>query len=168
MNRYSTVWRRLFAGLLDGLVLLPLGIVAFRIDSPEDGTALFLVWSAIFYTSAWLYNVLFHWRSGQTLGKRALGVQVLDISESRIPSLQQAVMRDIVYIVINTLSLAWLAWLVLSGQYTAEAYAESAAETVFFWGGTAWFVLEIVSTLTNSKRRAVHDFIAGTVVVRKT
>ena len=30
----------------------------------------------------------------------------------------------------------------------------------------AWFVAEILTMLTNKKRRALHDFIAGTVVVR--
>jgi uncharacterized RDD family membrane protein YckC len=30
----------------------------------------------------------------------------------------------------------------------------------------AWFVLELLTMLTNNKRRALHDFIAGSVVVR--
>jgi uncharacterized RDD family membrane protein YckC len=30
----------------------------------------------------------------------------------------------------------------------------------------AWFTLEIVTMLSNRKRRAVHDFIAGSVVMR--
>jgi uncharacterized RDD family membrane protein YckC len=30
----------------------------------------------------------------------------------------------------------------------------------------AWFVAEILTMLSNEKRRAIHDFIAGTVVVR--
>lgn len=29
-----------------------------------------------------------------------------------------------------------------------------------------WYFLELVTMLTNRKRRALHDFIAGTVVVR--
>lgn len=29
-----------------------------------------------------------------------------------------------------------------------------------------WFVAEVLTMLTNEKRRALHDFIAGTVVVR--
>ena len=29
-----------------------------------------------------------------------------------------------------------------------------------------WFVLEIITMLLNKKRRALHDLIAGTVVVR--
>ena len=34
------------------------------------------------------------------------------------------------------------------------------------WGGLVWSLLEIATMLTNSKRRALHDLIAGTVVVR--
>lgn len=30
-----------------------------------------------------------------------------------------------------------------------------------------WFGLEVVTMLTNNKRRALHDFIAGSVVIRK-
>lgn len=33
-------------------------------------------------------------------------------------------------------------------------------------GSLLWFVAEIVTSLMNQKRRAVHDFIAGTVVVK--
>jgi hypothetical protein len=29
-----------------------------------------------------------------------------------------------------------------------------------------WFVAEVITMLTNEKRRALHDFIAGTIVVR--
>jgi len=29
-----------------------------------------------------------------------------------------------------------------------------------------WFLAEAISMLTNKKRRAIHDYIAGTVVVR--
>jgi uncharacterized RDD family membrane protein YckC len=32
--------------------------------------------------------------------------------------------------------------------------------------GLGWFLLEIGTTFTNPKRRAVHDLIANTVVVR--
>jgi len=34
------------------------------------------------------------------------------------------------------------------------------------YGSLVWFVAELVTMLTNAKRRAVHDFIARSVVVR--
>jgi uncharacterized RDD family membrane protein YckC len=40
------------------------------------------------------------------------------------------------------------------------------SEAVLAWAGCAWYLLEVITMLTNDKRRAVHDFIAGTVVVR--
>lgn len=36
------------------------------------------------------------------------------------------------------------------------------------WIALGWFLVEIVSMLTNERRRAVHDLIAGSVVVRCT
>jgi uncharacterized RDD family membrane protein YckC len=166
MDRYSTIAARFFAGILDGLVFVPIFVLSRFIDSPNDGVALFLTWSAFVYCSFWLYTVLFHWRTGQTLGKRAVGVKVLDVSESRLPSLQQALLRDIGYIILNTLALIHLFYLVLNGEYSATALVNSVPARIANWAGWCWFLLEIVTMLTNSKRRALHDFIARTVVVR--
>jgi uncharacterized RDD family membrane protein YckC len=167
MDRYSTFGARFVAGLIDGLVLLPVSIIGFYfVDSPDDGVALFLIWSAIAYSSYWLYSVLLHARYGQTLGKRAMGVKVLDVSESRIPTLSQAFLRDAVYIAVNTITLAYLFFLVLGGEYTQAALTQSAPARTMNWVGFGWFLTEVVTMLMNDKRRALHDFIARTVVVR--
>ena len=167
MDRYSTFGARFFAGFIDGLVFIPISIIdAFFIKSPDDGVALFLIWSAITYSSYWLYSVLLHARYGQTLGKRVMGVKVLDVSESRIPTLSQAFLRDAVYIAMNTATLVYLILLVIRGEYTAVALNESAPEHIMTWIGLGWFVTEVLTMLTNDKRRALHDFIARTVVVR--
>jgi uncharacterized RDD family membrane protein YckC len=34
------------------------------------------------------------------------------------------------------------------------------------YAGGLWFLAEVVTMLTNEKRRALHDWIAGSVVVR--
>jgi uncharacterized RDD family membrane protein YckC len=167
MDRYSTFGARFLAGMIDGLVFLPLGIISVRyINSPDDGVALFLIWSTIGYSSYWLYTVLLHARYGQTLGKRVMGVKVLDVSESRIPTFAQAFLRDSVYIALNTFTLAYLFFLVLNGEYTANALNQSSPARIMNWVGWGWFLTEIVTMLTNDKRRALHDFIARTVVVR--
>jgi uncharacterized RDD family membrane protein YckC len=36
------------------------------------------------------------------------------------------------------------------------------------WSSLAWWILEVATMLSHSKRRALHDFIAGTVVMRVT
>jgi uncharacterized RDD family membrane protein YckC len=68
--------------------------------------------------------------------------------------------------------VGWQVFLILSGGLSPGAVAsgEALANSKGFWLLTAlpglWFLAEVLTMLTNDKRRALHDFIAGTVVVR--
>jgi hypothetical protein len=75
-------------------------------------------------------------------------------------------MRDIGYIVPNTFLTCYFIWLVVTNQYPSAESSNSFV--VQFWSFVAvgWFLLEIATMLTNAKRRALHDYIARTVVVR--
>lgn len=73
------------------------------------------------------------------------------------------------------LSLGFLGWevfLILTGSLDPSTLAngEALLANKGFWLLTVlpglWFVAEVLTMLTNEKRRALHDFIAGTVVVR--
>ena len=168
MLKYHTFWPRFWAGFVDCLVFMPIGFLERYLTSPESGPFILITWGVISYTAYWLYSVLLHARCGQTLGKMATGVKVLDVSEERIPTLRQAFIRDIGYIVPNTLSLGYLIYLVVAGQYVRGAEDSSLPGQILVWASLGWFLLEIISMATNDKRRAFHDFIAGTVVVRYT
>lgn len=165
ISKYATFDARVIAGVLDGLVFVPLIVIDRFIGSPDDGIAIFLIWSAIAYSAVWLYSVTFHAYSGQTIGKRVVGVKVLDVSEARIPTLTQCLLRDSVYIALNTFALAYLVVLVLNGTYTEAAFLHSGASRIAEWIAGGWFLTEVATMLTNSKHRALHDFIARTVVV---
>jgi uncharacterized RDD family membrane protein YckC len=93
-------------------------------------------------------------------------VTVLDASKKRFPTLRQAFLRDIGYIIMNCCSLLYLVYLVLAGQYYRDAEVAGVPGTILGLAGLGWFFLEVVTMLTNDKRRALHDYIAGTVVVR--
>ena len=67
---------------------------------------------------------------------------------------------------LNTLSLLYLIYLVAAGQYVRGAEISDLPVRILFWAALGWFLLEIISMITNAKRRAFHDFIAGTVVIR--
>jgi len=167
-SRYETVWPRIKAGVLDGFVLAPLALADGFLSSPERGALILIAWAAISYSAYWLYSVLLHARSGQTLGKRAAHVKVLDLSEERIPTLGQAFLRDSGYILLNCLSLAYFVYLVLTRQYAGDAAIAALPVTrLLTLGGLLWFLLEVSTALINPKRRALHDLIAGTVVVRE-
>src|SRR4030095_964195 len=166
MTKYHTFWPRFWAGFVDGLVFLPISFLDGYLSAPARGAFVLIVWGVVSYSVYWLYSVLLHTRYGQTLGKMAAKVRVLDLSEERIPSLRQAFIRDIGYIVLNSLSLFWFLYLVVAGRYANQADIVSGPGGLLAFASLGWFLLEIITMLTNTKRRAFHDFIAGTVVVR--
>jgi uncharacterized RDD family membrane protein YckC len=166
MSRYHTFWPRFWAGFVDGLVLMPIAIIDNWFFDPERSGAVILGWAAVSYPAQWLYSVLMHARDGQTVGKKATAVRVMDVSEDRTPSLRQAFLRDIGQIVFSALAFIYLAYLVLNGSYATDGQVSTIPGTIIGIAAISWFLLEIVTMLTNEKRRALHDLIAGTVVVK--
>ena len=76
-------------------------------------------------------------------------------------------MRDVGYIAIDMLTLAYFIYLVLAQKYSTgqQQLEDGLPGTILSIAGAGWFFLEIVTMLSNEKRRAFHDYIAGTVVV---
>jgi uncharacterized RDD family membrane protein YckC len=166
MDRYSTFWPRLWAGIVDGLVFVPVGLLDLYLGAPERSQSVLIVWGVVSYSSYWLYGVILHAMFGQTLGKMVAGVRVLDLGEAGIPSLAQAFVRDIGYIILNCAAFLNFASLVFSGRYAHGTEVVGGQAALLSAAGLGWSLLEVLTMLTNEKRRAIHDFIAGTVVVK--
>jgi uncharacterized RDD family membrane protein YckC len=172
--RYAGFWRRLLSLLTDFAVLIPSIIVSFRFGyaSPAARVActvgMAVLWNA--------YNVFFLTRWGQTLGKMAAGIRVTRPDGRRIGA-RQAWLRCSVDIGLGVLACAgtlyvcatWAepAWSTTSRRDLVRLLAErdpllgivQVASQVWGWS-------ELVVLLMNKKRRALHDYLAGTVVIR--
>jgi len=167
-RQYQTFWPRFWAGWVDGLVFLP--IVVANVFAYGDEVPIWLraVWYVATSFASSVYAVLMHARYGQTLGKMATDVKVFDILESRL-SARQALMREIVPIVLIVAEVAFgLPGVFAGANPTRPPHPEVLG--VEFWlsfsATSGWFIAELVTMLTNSKRRALHDLIARSVVVR--
>lgn len=162
---YRTFYRRLVAAILDAFVLAPVVFAQVWVDGAIGGSrgyAISVIAGGILFFT---YSIVLHARYGQTLGKRAMAVLVLDISGRDITA-RQAVMRELPNIALAVASLSLHAPVLLRGgePFTSDALTTTElADGVLTW---TWMALEVVTMLTNEKRRSVHDFIAGTVVVR--
>ncbi|MGB5690162.1 MAG: RDD family protein [Woeseiaceae bacterium] len=157
--KYRTFWPRVLAAILDwAIFIIVFGIVALVTGKGGQGVEVpgypFII-----------YSVLMHAAFGQTVGKMLAKVKVVRVSDEEPIGFVQAVMRDIVPIVI-------LAFGVLHyGASLIDAEGALAASLAFALIGIGvvsfiWPLAEIVTMLLNEKRRAIHDFIAGTVVIR--
>jgi uncharacterized RDD family membrane protein YckC len=167
MDKYKTFGPRFWAGFVDGLVFLPINVFDSYLSSPARGPTILISWAIVSYSAFWLYSVSLHARYGQTLGKRAMHVKVMDVSEERIPSLRQAFLRDVGYIALNTSSLIYFIYTVVAHKYvTGTEQVNSLPGMILAFASLGWFLLEVITMLTNSKRRAIHDLIAKTVVLK--
>jgi len=127
--------------------------------------AILAAWFVVYTLALDFYNVAMHARYGQTLGKMVTGVRVLDASGGKL-SLRQALIRDSVPMMLSLLAVgdAWPR--VFAGL---DPYGNGEFTLLFqlqMYGSIAWFAAELLTMLTNTQRRAVHDFLARSVVVR--
>jgi uncharacterized RDD family membrane protein YckC len=122
------------------------------------------VWLLGTYPIGWIYSVVLHGLYGQTLGKMAMGIKVIDVGEERPMTIWQAFLRESVFIFFNTIFLCYSIYFVLN-DVPRDGSELAHIDTVVLVLAYVWFFAEIGSCLTNYKRRAIHDFIAGTVVV---
>jgi uncharacterized RDD family membrane protein YckC len=163
VNKYNTFARRFVAGIIDWFVLIPISYLDEFIIESDNIFLVSLVLSLI-HCGFFIYSVLLHWSTGQTLGKKWMDVRVVDKSETTLLSLKQSLMRDCFYIITETIGLIVIINEVIEIGYYPTG--EFEIEGYLMWFGLIWFLLEIVTMWSNDKRRALHDFLAGSVVVR--
>lgn len=173
MNNYATFWQRFAAMWIDFFVLLPLMVVQGLLESVSKGAALALVIPmAVAYAA---YSIYCHGRFGQTIGKRVMGIRVVRTSGERI-GWREAWLRSSVELCFSSLgvigSFVALATIADSDYYGVgwmQRAQNLAAHQPSWLGWTMaatqiWVWSEVVVMLFNKRRRALHDFIAGTVV----
>jgi uncharacterized RDD family membrane protein YckC len=127
----------------------------------------------IIQSLAWLvYTVALHARYGQTIGKMVTKVRVVNFRTEGMISWAQAWLREGIPLFLSLGLVGYEVYAILTGRITPSAVenGQVSNENGLSWWLTMipgfWFVAEVLTMLTNRKRRALHDFIAGTVVVR--
>lgn len=173
-QRYPSVWQRIGAAILDILIAAPaLGIVIWLGGQSRVAGISAAAMSVLF--NLWFYVYLVK-RYGGTPGKLMLDLRITTIGY-RSAGYKEAVLRYAVIFLLATvgqLALLEAAFEMTEVEYVALDWMERAArmqELAPGWFETItlltniWLISQLVVMLANEKRRAVHDFIAGTVVV---
>ena len=157
MNRYKTFGQRLGAGIVDGIVFLPLELIDEMIPAHVSQS---ILWVIFHNALIFLYYVYLHGKYGQTIGKRVLNVKVVLNNDEASPiGFKKAFIRDSIWI-----GLVFIEILLMLLGYADNLGGQSLIVT-FTLG---WSIAELVTMLFNKKRRAVHDLLAGSVVIDVT
>lgn len=166
MNKYNTSGARFGAAMIDGLIFLPIGYLNnYLTEVLSNKAGLLIIWTVIFMCIYQFYTVFLHGKYGQTFGKMAMGVKIVTFPEELPISYFQAFIRDLPYFFIYFFQTVILISIILFPRLAYNSSLSTTLEILNF-AGLAWLLLEIISMLFNEKRRAVHDFIAKTVVIK--
>ena len=162
-NKYATFWRRVGAMIVDGLVLLPITLgYMFAMYRGMSFGAYVAISLGSFVVSI-IYNVAMTARWGQTLGKMATGVKIVRVDGTPI-GMKEAVMRYGVFVAVGVV-ITVISLMGLQGEefITMEMMGNNSKAINFVNFG--WGLAQLITVLSNARRRAIHDFVAGTEVV---
>jgi uncharacterized RDD family membrane protein YckC len=162
--RYKTGLKRLGAALIDGVIFIPFVFIQNWLFDVTESLAVKIAWTIFVLFLSFFYSIFLHYKYGQTFGKWVAGVKVLNIDESKTMTLKQSVIRDSFYLVTEVLALLYFTFLFFGTSQPDNLFDNYREFNTY--PTLIWTLLELISMLTNNKRRAVHDFLAKSVVVR--
>jgi len=166
INKYSTFWPRFWAAAIDGItfaVVLYLECLILGVEYDTQDKFL----QALNGVQFAIYAIFMHGLFGQTLGKMVMNVKVLNHDTETEININQALRRESVNLLLN---ISWVL-IILAVAVSLElsgTISKSLSYGVIGFGilAMAWGISEFVTMLFNDKRRAIHDYIGKTVVVR--
>ena len=172
---YAGFWVRLGSLLLDFIIIIPFtGIIVYINNQGLNNYYFTIIPSLIF--GLW-YNVYLVKKYGGTPGKLITGIKIIRINGEKV-RWQEAILR---HIVTFGISLLFIVIMIRSIGIADESYYESLTWVqkskyllelspvlllTFNWLNNTWIYGEFIVLLTNERKRAVHDFIAATVIIK--
>lgn len=164
---YGGFWMRLIASLLDGLILSPLYVFMFFNFMGLKSMSLMILLSI----TGMLYKPIMEGKYGYTLGKKIVGLKIVNESLEQI-SMLQALQRWIPWLVGNVLSLiSNILWFNSEEFKEAETledllsiertgFIDSIASTYI----VVYFVIAIM-IIFDERKQGLHDKMGNTLVI---
>lgn len=173
---YGGFWRRFAAMFLDGLILSPVNIGVFAMLAYTRNAYLYFIAPSLLVL--FVYHVYLVRRFGGTPGKRIVRLRIT-MSDGNPVTLRTAVLRFLPSFVLTAAgSVALLVTTFNFGVAEFESLGfldkmrmleerEPPWSPVIDGLSLLWYVAGAVALIANQRKRALHDFLAGTVVIRE-
>ena len=172
---YAGARKRIWATLIDALIAVLIGLPLNHLGM-SLGRPLYLALSGVFYFTFSFMSICGHARYGMTHGKYFMSIRVVDTRFTTI-GWRQAFLRSSVDLLLASLLFINFVLFIYGMEFDdfkalswSRRQGEISLHTSTFFlviSGlqNLWGMSEIAVMMLNGKRRALHDFIAGTVTV---
>jgi uncharacterized RDD family membrane protein YckC len=173
---YAGFWIRLGSLLLDFLIILPVTGIILYVNNLGIQNYMFTIIPSLIF-GLW-YNIYLVQKYGGTPGKLIVGIKIIASNGDKI-EWKHAILR---HIVIFTITLISVFITIRSIGIADETHYESLTWmhksqylmslspilfSIYTWSSNKWTWGELIVLLTNKRKRASHDLIAGTVIIKK-
>ncbi len=174
-NIYAGFGPRLASLLLDAIIFIPFGLIIQYINSQNMYSFYYTIIPNIIL--GLIFYVYLPKKYGGTPGKLIMGLKIIRLDGKPI-GWQEAIMRHLVLFILNLLTLLILAFAILkadSGTFESMGWIKQTQYLQSFfpllvlltlWANNIWVWGELIILLTNPRKRAAHDYMANTVIVK--
>ena len=165
---YAGFSLRVKALLIDLIIYLPIWIGIFFLNKVERT---YLIYTSIFsYTFFVFYYVMLVYRYEGTPGKRISKIKIKKKNGKKI-GIKEVILREIVsFFLAGFLSFGYVITAIKlpDANYSYENFESLKPDWYPYadWLHSIWIWSEIIVILLNKRNRALHDYIAGTVVIK--
>jgi uncharacterized RDD family membrane protein YckC len=172
---YAGFWPRAGAIVLDLVIIVPIVLLLSWLLRPGSAHPVLIVAPEVIFSL--LYSVYLVYRFGGTPGKLIMRLRIARVDGTPV-AFSQALLRHLPELLMGAIMAAGsaiVAWrlgltvpLFPDGQTIRQIQAaEPSWMRSLVVAQQIWMWSELIVMLTNKRRRALHDFIAGTVVIRQ-
>lgn len=169
---YAGFWRRLGAGLIDLAIFSPIYFIGYFLNKINFAMYEIITWAGILGT---IYVLMMIARYGQTIGKMVFRIKIYKVDGNSV-TFSESLKRLygdfciwIIFFIAHLYAISNVDILQLNGMTFYQISKVLAKHNPFgYWDAGLmflWYASEFLTLLFNRKKRAIHDFIAGTILL---
>jgi uncharacterized RDD family membrane protein YckC len=174
---YASFWQRFCAQVIDLFVMLPVAFILVWIVG-QGRIANVVASVASMLIVAW-FNVYLVKRYGGTPGKLMMHIRIAKTDGSAIGYREAALRYSVLCVILlfETIAMGMAVMAMDDADYISHGYFDRNTKLqallpawymLVYYLGQAWTWSEILVILTNKRRRSLHDYMAGTIVLNET
>jgi uncharacterized RDD family membrane protein YckC len=172
---YAGFWARFASFILDALIMLPLIFFILYLNGLGKNIFFYTLIPNLLF-GLW-YHIYLPKKYGGTPGKLIVGMKIIKLNGESI-DWKEAILRHSVLLALTLFSIVMMTSCLISADETTfnslgwlkrSEYLMTLSPMFFLiytWVSNIWIYSEFIVLLTNKRKRAIHDYIAGTVIVK--
>lgn len=173
---YAGFWLRLSSMLLDMIFVYPLVLLMNYMN--DQGRNYYILYLVLFHIFFFIYDIYFVKRWGGTPGKMITNIKIIS-TDGKKAGWKEALLRGSVQSLLGIIgSMAYIMAIMKISVHEYDSLGDLERYkrvnnflpnwySIVLWLQICWFFSEVVVLLFNKRKRALHDFVANTVVIKK-